>query len=58
VRYENGHLVFDWKTGGQHVMFEDTQVNGKKTSDTFPEPAAEAFIAAVHARQKELGFIP
>ncbi len=58
LRYENGHIVFDWKSGGHHVLFQGTRVNGEKESDTFAEADAQAFIAAVHARQKELGFKP
>jgi hypothetical protein len=55
VRYDNGKLVFDWKKGSQHSLFDDASVNGRKTSDTFLAADAERFIAAVHARQKELG---
>ena len=55
VRYEGGRIVFDWKTGSQHAMFDNANVNGKRASDTFRQADAERFIAAVHARQKELG---
>lgn len=58
VRYEGGHLVFDWKTGTNHTLFRGTNVNGKQADDTFSEAEAQQFIAAVHARQKELGITP
>jgi len=58
LRFENGHFVFDWKSGGEHVLFKDTSVNGEKTDNTFGEADAQRFTAAVKARQKELGFIP
>lgn len=55
VRFEDGHIVFNWKTGSQHPMFENINTNGKRASDVFRQKDAERFIAAVHARQKELG---
>jgi hypothetical protein len=55
VRYEDGKLVFDWKKGSQHSLFDDAKVNGKTASNTFLAPDATRFIDAVHARQKELG---
>lgn len=55
VRYEAGRLVFEWKQGSQHSLFDSAEVDGKKASDTFRQADAERFIAAVHARQKELG---
>ncbi len=58
LRFENGHFVFEWKTGRDHVLVSGTSVNGKKGSDTFGAAEAQAFIAAVHARQKALGFTP
>lgn len=55
IRYENGKMVFDWKTGSHHALFESTNVNGRKAADTFRKEDAERFIAAVRARQKALG---
>lgn len=53
VRYDNGRLVFEWKNGGHHNMFDATRVNGKKASDTFRQEDAQRFIDAVHARQQQ-----
>lgn len=58
VRYDNGRLVFDWKTGSDHTLFKTTNINGNKADDTFTEAEAQKLIAAVHARQKELGITP
>ncbi len=55
VRYENGRLIFDWKSGGHDTMFQNTRVNGDRADGTFSKEDAERFIAAVHARQKQLG---
>ncbi len=55
VRYENGRLIFDWKSGGHDTMFKNTNVNGDRADDSFRKEDAERFIAAVHARQKQLG---
>ncbi len=55
VRYRHGHMILEWKSGGSETMFRNSNVNGKRTDDTFSEADAERFIAAVHARQKELG---
>ena len=58
IRFDNGHFVFDWKSGSNHVLFQDTKVNGKSSSDVFRPEDAQRFIDAVHARQKELGLTP
>ena len=55
VRYENGRLLFDWKSGGHETMFRNTRVNGDRADDSFRKEDADRFIAAVHARQKQLG---
>jgi hypothetical protein len=55
VRYDSGRLVFDWKKGTEHSLFQGTNVNGKKADDTFSKAEAQRFIDAVHARQKALG---
>ncbi|MDE3054476.1 MAG: hypothetical protein KGN74_00740 [Gemmatimonadota bacterium] len=58
VHYDGGKLVFDWRTGSDHTLFQTTNINGKKADDTFTEAEAQKLIAAVHARQKELGYTP
>ncbi len=58
VTYDHGRLVFDWKRGKNHSLFQGTNLNGKKADDTFTEAEANKFIAAVHARQKQLGLTP
>jgi hypothetical protein len=55
VHYDNGRLVFDWKTGAPHAMFDNTTIDGKHADESFRRGDAERFIDAVHARQKELG---
>lgn len=55
VTYENGRLVFEWKSGGHQTMFNDTHVNGKRADETFRKEDADRFIEAVRARMKELG---
>ncbi len=55
VRYESGRLIFVWKSGGHDSMFQNTDVNGRRADDSFRQEDAERFIAAVHARQKQLG---
>ncbi len=58
IRYDNGRLVFDWKTGKKQTLFEDTRIQDKKASDKFSPEEAQKLIDAVHARQKELGITP
>lgn len=58
IRYDNGHLILLWKSGGSQTMFKGTHINmdDKQTNDDrFSKADAQRFIAAVHARQKELG---
>jgi hypothetical protein len=55
VRFDNGHLLFEWKKGAEHRVFENVKVNGKQESNTFPAADADAFIAAVRARKVQLG---
>ncbi|MGH7670172.1 MAG: hypothetical protein ACRENQ_11840 [Gemmatimonadaceae bacterium] len=55
VQYENGRLIFDWKSGGHDTMFRNVMVNGDRADDSFRQEDAQRFIAAVHARQKQLG---
>jgi hypothetical protein len=51
IRYENEQIVFDWKDGTKHEMFNGTQVNKEKVSKTFRREDAERFIEAVRARK-------
>lgn len=55
VRFDNGHLVFEWKKGAEHRVFENVKVDGRQQSNTFPPADADAFIAAVRARKVQLG---
>lgn len=55
VRLDHDHLIFEWKKGAEHHVFEDVKVNGKQQSNTFPPADADAFIAAVRARKVQLG---
>lgn len=58
VRFDNGHLVFEWNRGSEHDAFKSVKLNGKQESNTFRQPEADAFIAAVRARKVELGQVP
>jgi hypothetical protein len=55
VRYDEGRLVFEWVDGGDHNLFGDTKVDGKRQGNTFRADDAERFIEAVRARKKSLG---
>ncbi len=50
VSYDNGKLVFHWKRGHRHDLFEHSRVNGRETSESFRPDDAQRFVAAVRAR--------
>ena len=53
IRYEGGdvgEIVIDWKDGGDHQLFGNTNVDGAKVGKSFRRVDAEAFVAAVKAR--------
>jgi hypothetical protein len=50
IRYEDQQIVFDWKDGGKHQLFGNTNVNGHKASSSFRPEDAQRFIEAVRAR--------
>ena len=51
IRYEDDQIIFDWNDGRKHMIFENTNVNGKKASRSFREEDAQRFIEAVKARK-------
>lgn len=53
IRYERDQIVIDWKSGRQHSIFENANVNNRKASKTFRQEDAERFIAAVKSRMDE-----
>jgi len=55
VRYEDGRLIFDWTSGGEHNIFGNTKVDHKNAGNTFRAGDAKLFIDAVHARKRQLG---
>jgi hypothetical protein len=54
IHYANGGLVFTWKDGKRHNLFEHANVNGKDADKTFSEADVDRFIAAVTTRKKQL----
>ena len=55
IRYEDDQIIFDWNDGQRHQIFENANINGKKTSRTFRREDAERFIEAVKARKSAGG---
>lgn len=56
IRYEGGdvgNIVIDWKDGGAHELFGNTNVNGTKVGNSFRREDAERFVAAVKARMAQ-----
>ncbi|HVE34398.1 MAG TPA: hypothetical protein VNC18_12605 [Gemmatimonadaceae bacterium] len=50
IRYEDNTIVFEWKNGDEHQLFNNTKVDGERVSRTFAQEDAERFIAAVKDR--------
>lgn len=55
MRYEDGQLIIERADGSETRLFGDAKVDRRNVSKTFREDDAERFIAAVKARQAELG---
>lgn len=56
IRYQGGEvgeIVIDWKDGGDHQLFGNTNVDGAKVGKSFRRVDAEPFVAAVKARLAE-----
>jgi len=56
IRYEGGdvgEIVIDWKDGGTHQLFGNTNVDGSKVGKSFRREDAEPFVAAVKARMAQ-----
>lgn len=58
LRYVNGKVTFDWTDGRERQIFENTNINGKKASQSFREEDVQRLIAAVRARKAELAAAP
>lgn len=55
MRYQDGSLVIERRDGGTTHLFGNTKVNDRNVSKSFRREDAERFIAAVRARQNQLG---
>lgn len=51
IRYEGDQIVFDWKDGGQHQVFNSVKINNNgRASSSFRREDAERFVEAVKGR--------
>jgi hypothetical protein len=55
IRYQDGRIIIERKSGGQVPLFENSKINGRRVSEMFREDDARRFIEAVQARQDALG---
>lgn len=55
VKYEDDRLVFYGKDGKQMKLFENTETDHKKVSETFPAADAQRFVAAFKAKKARTG---
>lgn len=52
IRYEDGTIKIELKSGRNADLFDQAKVNGRKVSRSFHEADAQRFIEMVHARQR------
>jgi hypothetical protein len=56
IRYDDPHIVIQWKRGGEERLFGSVKVDGGRDANRFRREDAERFIAAVKERQRGSNF--
>ncbi len=51
MQYQDGHIRVTWTDGGDRDLFNSTEVNHRKVSNSFNDADAKRFVAAVRERK-------